>query len=434
MTRFIPRQMGCALLVFCFSTAIISQAKTTFRTLINFDGTNGAYAPSGLIQGIDGNLYGTTSGGGKNGDGTVFKMTTAGKVTTLYSFCSKAKCADGNSPEAALLLATNGNFYGTTKFGGVGPCVIGTATGCGTIFEITPEGKLTTIYTFCKKGGECSDGAEPEAPLIEGTDGDFYGTTFYGGNSNDAGTLFSITAAGELTTRYTFCSKGGQDCTDGAYPEGAIVVSAAGDLYLATAGGGKESSKAMEGSNPCDGLLDKIDEKYVLFVLYSLCLPPGGIGPVGGLTVGQNAPGTKADVIEDLLFYGATGGGGTNLSGVIYSITSEKKYTDIYDFCAKGECADGAYPAAGVIEGTDGNLYGTTAGGNGNSKCPSLNGCGTVYEITPEGTLTTLHSFAGSDGKNPRSTLMQATNGVYYGTRFLAEQEAMAPFSACRRG
>jgi len=139
MTRFIPRQMGCALLVFCFSTAIISQAKTTFRTLVNFDGTNGAYAPSSLIQGIDGNLYGTTSGGGKNGDGTVFKMTTAGKVTTLYSFCSKAKCADGNSPEAALLLATNGNFYGTTKFGGVGPCVIGTATGCGTIFEITPR-------------------------------------------------------------------------------------------------------------------------------------------------------------------------------------------------------------------------------------------------------------------------------------------------------
>jgi uncharacterized repeat protein (TIGR03803 family) len=419
MTTFISRQMSCALLVFCFSTAIISQAKTTFKTLVSFDGTNGL-APGGtLVQGTDGNLYGTTSGGGKNGGGTVFKMTTAGKVTTLYSFCSKAKCADGNSPEAGLLLATNGNFYGTTKFGGVGPCVIGTATGCGTIFEITPEGKLTTLYTFCKEGGECSDGAEPEAPLIEGTNGDFYGTTFYGGNSNGAGTLFEITPAGELTTLYTFCSKAGQNCPDGSNPNGAILGTD-GNLYVTTQGGGGVSSSSAKNLKDCGGIADFFAAPYygIRRLLYDFCKAYGPAESVGVFYQFFPEKALSEPQSQTLTFYGAASGGGINAAGAIYSLTSGKNLTVVYDFCSKAKCADGAYPVAGVIEGTDGNFYGTTAGGNGNSKCPSLNGCGTVFELTPGGKLTTLHSFAGSDGENPRSTLVQATNGIFYGTTF----------------
>lgn len=197
--------------------------QATFKTLLVFDGTNGAY-PSyvSLVQGTDGNLYGTTAFGGKNNDGTVFKITTAGKLTTLYSFCSKAKCVDGSRPEVGLVLATDGNFCGTTQAGG-DHCV--SSGGCGTVFEITPEGKLTTLYSFCTLGGEdCTDGSTPKAPLVQGTNGDFYGTTFYGGNSYGAGTLFEITPEGKLTTLYTFCSKDGEYCHDGANPQGPLAL------------------------------------------------------------------------------------------------------------------------------------------------------------------------------------------------------------------
>ncbi len=114
-----------------------------------------------------------------------------------------------------------------------------------------------------------------------------------------------------------------------------------------------------------------------------------------------------------LTFYGTASGGGTHASGVVFTITSSKQYSDIYDFCAKANCADGAYPGTGVIEGTDGNLYRTTAGGDG--KCVDLNGCGTVFQITPDGVLTTLYSFDGADGEYPEAGLMQATNGTFYG-------------------
>jgi uncharacterized repeat protein (TIGR03803 family) len=119
---------------------------------------------------------------------------------------------------------------------------------------------------------------------------------------------------------------------------------------------------------------------------------------------------------QTITFYGTGSGGGTNAAGTIYTLTSKKKVTVVYDFCSRTNCADGAYPGAGVIEGTDGNFYGTTVGGNGNAKCPSLNGCGTVYEITATGALTTLHSFDSTDGSYPQSPVMQATNGTFYGT------------------
>ena len=439
--------MVCALLLLC-SQAPNAWPETTFKTLLKFDGTNGS-APSNvqLVQGTDGNLYGTTFSGGKNDAGTVFKMTTAGKLTTLYSFCSKANCADGSNPEVGLLLATNGDFYGSTAFGGV-DCPLFGSLGCGTVFEITPEGKLTTLYTFCEKGGECSDGANPEAPLIEGTNGDFYGTTNVGGNSNNAGTLFEITPAGKLITLYTFCSEDGIYCHDGANPEGPMVWVPAdaadtdgayldGQIintppqlsapYLWGAdphGGGVH----YEGS-PCgDGMIWVYDqgagaEKYQ--GIYWLCEEEkpadpnfvfGLLLPLGFLT---DKPLTTSPSRVYTLF-GTGDGGGTNGYGGVYSITTAKKFTVLYDFCSKAKCADGASPNP-LAEGTDGNLYGTTVqGGSTNSKCPPAfnNTCGTVFEITPEGALTTLHSFKGSDGETPYSTLVQATNGIFYGTTF----------------
>jgi uncharacterized repeat protein (TIGR03803 family) len=161
------------------------------KLLHSFDGTDGEAPVAGLVQGTDEKLYGTTSHAGANGfGGTVFSITTDGTLTTLYSFDG----TDGSGP-SQLIQGTDGNFYGTTLSGGVGPC--GSNSGCGTVFKITPGGGLTTLYSFCAGGDPCPDGAEPAGVLVQGTDGNFYGTTFLGGNNyNAGGTVFSITPGG----------------------------------------------------------------------------------------------------------------------------------------------------------------------------------------------------------------------------------------------
>jgi uncharacterized repeat protein (TIGR03803 family) len=412
--------MVCALLVWSVAPNAWS-AETTFKTLLNFDGTNGGYVFAPLVQGANGNLYGVASSGGKNNSGTVFEITTEGKLTTLYNFCSKAKCTDGSFPEASLVLATNGNFYGTTKYGGV--CSF-SGKGCGTVFEITPDGKLTTLHTFCEKGGEyCSDGSNPDAPLIQATNGDLYGTTFYGGNSNGGGTLFEITVAGELTTLYAFCSKAGQNCPDGEGPNG-LIEGTDGKLYGTTTGGGGVASSSSSASwnplnkNYCNGTVLSAElEKHSGFLLLKYLFCNGsGADPDGTMIqwfTGSPISGT-ASAETALTFYGAASEGGSHLAGVIYSVTSTGGYSPIYSFCAKAKCADGAYPGGTLVEGTDGKIYGTTAGGNG--KCADLQGCGVIYRLTTSGVMTTLHSFDGADGEYTNAGLVQATNGSFYGT------------------
>jgi uncharacterized repeat protein (TIGR03803 family) len=160
-----------ALLV-CAATAIACSAQT-FESLVSFDGENGAqpfYAP--VVQGADGNFYGTTSKDGRHKAGTVFKMTPRGKLTTLHNFCDEATCIDGASPWAGVIQARNGNFYGTTSLGGTH--------GAGTVFKISRTGHLITLYSFCDQTS-CTDGAYPEAGLVQGSNGNFYGTTNEGG-------------------------------------------------------------------------------------------------------------------------------------------------------------------------------------------------------------------------------------------------------------
>ena len=151
-------------------------------------GTDGANPQAGLVQGSDGNFYGTTSGGGANSGGTVFKITPSGTLTTLYSFCSVSNCADGATPSAGLIQGSDGNFYGTTEFGGgSGGTTIG-----GTVFRITPSSTLTVLYSFCSQSG-CTDGENPEAGLVQASmyDGYFYGTTSHGG-AYGGGTVFQL--------------------------------------------------------------------------------------------------------------------------------------------------------------------------------------------------------------------------------------------------
>jgi len=188
------------------------------RTLHSFDTADGAYPEAALIQGADGNFYGTTSAGAAGNAGTVFRITPEGVLTTLYSFCSQPDCADGGSPLAGLVQATDGNFYGTTSISSGGPN--------GTIFQITPAGTMTTLYTFCSQAG-CADGAQPLAGLIQATDGNFYGATALGGEPNSYGTIFSL-AMGLgpfVETPRAFGSVGGSVYILGTNLTGATSVS-----------------------------------------------------------------------------------------------------------------------------------------------------------------------------------------------------------------
>jgi uncharacterized repeat protein (TIGR03803 family) len=191
--------------------------------------------PNVLVQGSDGNFYGTTQLGGSNGYGAIVKITPTGKLTTLHSF----NLNDGASPLGGLIQGANGNLYGTTSDGGNLNCDWGDNFwgGCGTIFELTPKGSFSTLHSFCPVS--CSDGASPQGTIIEDTDGNLYGTTLFGGfaypesqcDPAGCGTIFKLTAQGQLTPLYTFCTQGDGVCTDGFWPGGGLTMGSDGNFY-----------------------------------------------------------------------------------------------------------------------------------------------------------------------------------------------------------
>jgi uncharacterized repeat protein (TIGR03803 family) len=390
-----------------FVTTAMALSPQTFTTLHSFDLTDGAYVVAGLVQATNGDLYGTTGSGGTNGSGTVFKITPNGTLTTLYSFCSQSNCTDGAGPNQ-MIQATNGDFYGTASSGG--------ANGSGTIFKITPSGTLTTLYSFCSQSG-CLDGSGPYAGLVQATNGDLYGTTT-GGGANPfgglfAGTVFKITPSGTLTTLYSFCSQIG--CADGQNPYAGLVHATNGDFYGTTSNGG--FSCGGPPGHDC-GTIFKITPGGTLTTLHSFCTQsgcPDGSIPQGGLVQATNGN-----------FYGTTvegggptaGGGPSSSSGTVFKMTPSGTLTTLYRFCSQTNCADGDAPAAGLVQATDGDFYGTTYCGGANPNSPDCGG--TIFKITPRGTLTTLYSFCSqsgcADGDGPEAGLVQATNGDFYGT------------------
>jgi uncharacterized repeat protein (TIGR03803 family) len=230
------------LFLLCVATALPSPAQT-LTTLLNFDGSNGGNPTMSVIQGTDGNLYGTT----ESGD-TIFKMTPSGVLTTLNTLND----ADGLDP-SGLVQATDGNFYGTTQTGG--------AYIYGTIFKITPKGSLTVLYNFCAKQN-CEDGSQPVAALIQGSDRNLYGTT-QGGGANNWGTVFKISLSGKLTTLYSFCAQ--SNCADGSEPIGQLVQATDGNFYGTTDEEGVISQACSSGC----GTVFKITPKGVLTTIHS---------------------------------------------------------------------------------------------------------------------------------------------------------------------
>jgi len=304
--------------------------------------------------------------------------------TTLFSFDG----ADGSDPLAGLVQATNGDFYGTTSSGG--------ASRAGTVFKIIPGGTLTTLYGFCSQSG-CTDGQNPYAGLVQATNGDFYGTTNSGG-ANQFGTVFKITPSGTLTTLYSFCSQSG--CSDGEFPPAGLVQATNGDLYGTTGAGGVYNA----------GTVFKITPSGALTTLYSFCSQSecmDGGNPQAGLVQATNGD-----------FYGTTAYSAGNLGGTVFQITPSGTLTTIYSFCSQSGCTDGLAPYGPLTQATNGDLYGTTQLGGANPG-PGF-GAGTIFKITPSGTLTTLYSFCSesdcADGQFPLAGLVQATNRDLYGT------------------
>ncbi len=351
--------------------AVASPAQT-LTTLHSFAGqpNDGANPDAGLVQGSDGNFYGTTYSGGANNKGTVFTITPNGSVTILHSFTG----SDGREPTAGLIQASDGNLYGTTSFDGTG------GPG-GTVFKITPNGTLTTLATFNGQGGP----EFPYAGLIQGRDGNFYGTTTAGGTHFGNGTVFQITPNGTVTTLHSFA------CTDGCAPFSGLVQGNDGNFYGTTRSGG------TNGNNY--GTVFRITANGTFTLLHTFEGSDGG-DPYASLV--QATDGN---------FYGTTTSAGAHGAGTIFKITASGTLTTLYNFCAGGyPCADGEAPYAGLMQ-TDGNFYGTTQIGG-------TNNVGTVFQITPSGTLTTLHSFAVSDGAKPYAGVIQATDRNFYGTTY----------------
>ncbi len=378
MSRLNSYGRAYALFVLLLTTAVALPAQG-FKTLHSFTGADGSNSWGQMIQGVDGNFYGTTQSGGNNncdqGCGTIFKITPSGTLTTLHSFTDSP---DGSLPFAGLIQAANGDLYGVTLAGGTtnANCAPFRATGCGTVFKITPSGTLTILHNFTSL-----DGQAPGAQLLLASDGNYYGTTG-GGAHYGGGTAFKITPSGTLTTLHVWTGP------EGYSPNGALIQATDGNLYGTTFDGGPNAT----------GNMFKMTLGGVVTSLYAFSSTPGdGAYPYAGLIQGTDGN-----------FYGTTETGGAYLYfGCVFKMTADGTVTILHSF----NVTDGDIPTANLIQVSNGDFYGTTPyGGTGNF--------GTIFAITANGAFTTLHSFDSAHGSYPYGVLVQGSNGKFYAATY----------------
>jgi len=376
-------------------------AAQAFSVLHTFSGTtrrDGSSPYPGLTADSAGNFYGTTYDGGVFDFGTVYQLPATGGEKILHNFTGGL---DGAYPTGSLILDAAGNIYGTTKVGGDPVCG---DIGCGVVFQVSPQGKLTILYTF--KG--LSDGAYPIAGLIRDGLGNLYGTASAGGFSTGAcapiqgcGVVFKLDPTGREVVLYSFAGS-----PDGAAPVAPLLRDATGNLYGTTEWGG---SSGCFGAVGC-GVVFKLDRAGNETVLHSFTGGIDGGNPgYGGLT---GDPGGN--------LYGTTSHGGLSCGlgngtgcGVIFKVDPAGTETVLYSFTG---AADGGVPLAGVIRDTKGNLYGTASEGGVFPATCGTKGCGLIFKLSPSGNETVLHSFQGTDGGTPYGATLLSNKGYLYGT------------------
>jgi uncharacterized repeat protein (TIGR03803 family) len=416
-TPRIPPRIYAALFALGLATAA-AQAQT-FKIMHTFATSDGPQPElAALMQDTNGELYGTTQDGGLNGQGSIFRMTLGGTVTTVYSFCAPGtagNCVDATTP-GALVLGANGRIYGTTAYGG--------GESAGSVFEMTQAGAVTGLSFFCgvAPDGDNACGAYPVGALVQATNGIFWGVT-QGGGILGQGAKYEIGPNGKLGSVSSFsCIEA--DCNGEDYLVAGLIQGTDGSFYGTTERGGTGAFGGGQSGSQSGGSVFKISANGTLTTLYSFCSLSDctdGQAPMGALVEGTdgNFYGTTA--------YGGTGtacynGGSSNLGcGTVFNITPSGTLTTLHGFCEQTGCKDGQNPEAGLILGSDGNFYGTThGGGNPSSGQCSDYVCGTIFEITSTQTLTTLYRFcdkSGCDsGGGPVAPLVQDTDGSFYGT------------------
>jgi len=365
--RFIVLALGVVLLVSALPTAVAQAQKES--VLYSFkDGPDGVYPATGVVADAAGNLYGSTLYGGAFGWGTVFKIS-KGVETVLYGFTGKA---DGAYP-GGLFIDSAGNIYGTTQAGGNSGC----DHGCGTVFRLSPTGQKTTLHRFTRSA---TDGWGPTSGLVQDAQGNFYGTTEYGGTIG-AGTVFKLDTAGKETVLYSFT--GGSGGSDGSGPNG-VILDSAGNLYGTTAYGGEKNF----------GTVFKLDTAGKETVLYAF----------NGGTDGENP---LSNPVRDATgnLYGTTNIGGAGASGTIFRVDPSGSESILYSFQKPG---DGAYPGDLILDA--GNLYGNTEMGG-------RSGDGAVFEFSlATSKEAIIYSFDGRDGQYPSGGLILGASGSIYGT------------------
>jgi uncharacterized repeat protein (TIGR03803 family) len=328
----------------------------------SLSGTNGQIIYSPLVQGTDGNLYGTALEGGTDGDGAVFRLTTNGVFSPLFSF----NYTDGAILYAGLSQGKDGFYYGDSFFGG--------ADGDGVIFRFTGSGALTTLVSLNGENGEL-----PVAGMTQASDGNFYGTMYEGGPYG-YGTIYRMTPAnGSVTTLVAF------NYDNGSYPTSVLIQGADGNLYGTSETGGEYGL----------GTVFKMSLSGVFSNIYQFTGSNDGAVPVAGLC--QAADGN---------LYGTTYEGGVNGAGTVFQITPSGEFITRYSFTGGN---DGGSPWGGLMQANDGNIYGTTQEGG-------VYGDGTVFQMAPAGSLATIAQFDGYNGGNPSAALIQTRDGSLYGT------------------
>lgn len=343
------------MIVFAASSLLRAQ---TYTDIFDFDGTNHGCCsiyPGMLAQGRDGNLYGTTTQGGANNRGTIFKATLTGTVTVLHSF----NLTDGAAPQGGLTLAADGNFYGSTPSGG--------SNSAGVIFKITPSGTYTVIYNFTRG----TDGGFPKVSPVPGSDGALYGVTGIGGSI-----VYKVTTAGVLTPLATLSLE----------PFGPLTLAADGKFYGVTNVGGTSSR----------GTAFSVTTTGVIKTIFNFADATGSL-PYGPLL--QPADGN---------FYGTAYTGGPLGGGVVYKLTAAGLYTVIHSFNSTDR-SQGINPTTGLVQGSDGFLYGVTSGGGAHLD-------GTIFKVKPDGTgYVDIVDLDGAHGSVPYSQPLLHTNGKIYG-------------------
>ncbi len=354
--------------VFCVAMAITSVAQT-FTNLHSFNGTDGMFpGREWLVQGVDGNFYGTTENAGADNYGLVFKITPDGTVTTVHEFVG----SDGEYPMSGLVQDAAGNLYGTTRGGGPGPDP-------GVVYKITPQGTFSVLTA----GG----GGVLYAPLLIASDGNLWGVSDNGGSGY--GSVFRVgTDGSNLAVLYSFCSQ--PNCADGAHPIAGLVEAPDHNFYGTATYGGTVGDY---------GVVFRITPSGAYTVLHSFNASTDG-----------NSPRAKLLYANDGYLYGTTNLGGAGGGGTVFRISPDgSNFSVVLAFCSHF-CPNGSTPESGLMEGPDGNFYGTAEGSGAYNR-------GTIYRLTPSGQITNLHDFCNcGDGSNPQADLLLAGDGFFYGT------------------